>query len=278
MAPAIWNGRFQVDGLVLVPAGDHRPLDGQTGDGAQDRGEQQGLDPTAPAEHLGHHGHIGQGEGGRGLPGDENHQDQQPVAAHHGEHPGGDAHDDQASRHIGRTAAHPALGPVAQPPGHRIGDPTDQPVGGQGEGDGQRARGPLLDEQGDEYPRDGQVGPGADQPDRESEEAPDPGAVDAPQCAGGAADRRRLTSGRLASGRLASGRLARVTVAAPAHPGVSFSVSASAPAGSDPAPPLSVSTASPVAPVGPGSKVDSPLTPAAAATSAPTRWAPSICT
>ena len=116
-----------------------------------------------------------------GLAGDEDHQHQQPVAADHGEHPGGHPHHDEAAGHVGRASAHPAPGPVAEPAGHRVGQPADQPVGGQGEGHGQGARGPLLDEQGDEDPGDGQVGPGPDQADGQSDEAADPGAVDAAQ-------------------------------------------------------------------------------------------------
>ena len=106
--------------------------------------------------------------------------------------------------HVRGPPAHPALGPVAQPPGHRIGEPADQPVGGQGEGDGQRARGPLLDEEGDQHARHGQVGPGADQSDGQPDEAADPGAVDARRgparspVAGGPAVR---PSGHRASGR-----------------------------------------------------------------------------
>ena len=106
----------------------------------------------------------------------EHHE--RPVAADHGEHPGGRAHDDEAGRHVGGAPADPGPGPVAQAAGHRVGEPAEQAVGRQGEGDGQGPRRPLLHEQGDEHPGDGQVGPRADQADGQSDEAPDPGGVD----------------------------------------------------------------------------------------------------
>ena len=99
----------------------------------------------------------------------------------------------------GRPPAHPALGPVAQPPGHRVGEPADQAVGGQGEGDGQGARGPLLHEEGDQDPGHGQVGPWADQPDGQADEAADPGGC---RCR----PANRWTGSRTRSGRTAPAR------------------------------------------------------------------------
>src|SRR5665213_2517344 len=146
----------------LLPGGDDGGLDGPAGQGAEQSGEQEGFQPPAATEHLGHDGHIGEGEHGGRLAGDDDEQNEGPVARHHGEHPRGRPHQDEAARHVRRAAPDPGLGPVAEATGHRVGDPAEEAVGGQGEGDGQRSRGPLLDEQGDEHPRDSQVGPRAD--------------------------------------------------------------------------------------------------------------------
>ena len=81
MTAATWKGRFQVDGSLCFHEVMTVALMVQTGQGAEHRGEQEGLDPAAAAEHLGHHGHVGQGEDGGGLSGDQDHQHQQPVAA-----------------------------------------------------------------------------------------------------------------------------------------------------------------------------------------------------
>ena len=150
-------------------------------------------------------------------------QHQRPVAADHGEHPGGDAHHDEAARHVRRPPPHPAPGPVAQPSGHGIGEPADQSVGGQGEGDRQGSRGPLLDEEGDEHAGHGQIGPGADQPDGQADEAPDPGGVDAPGGGPEPGVRRSRRSGR--TGRVSEPDAASEASSGPpvtrrCHPGV----------------------------------------------------------
>ncbi len=172
------EGKVPGGRIVLLPRGDHRSLDGPTGDGAEHRGQEERLDPAAPTEDLGHHGHVGEGEGGRGLTGDQDHQDQGPVATDDGEHPCGDPHDDEAAGHVRACVVPPDPGSVAEPPGHGEGEPADQPVGRQGEGDGQGSRGPLLYEQGDDDAGYGQVGPGADQADGQADEAADAGCVD----------------------------------------------------------------------------------------------------
>ena len=64
-------------------------------------------------------------------------------------------------------------------PSKRVGEPADEAVGGEGEGDGQGARHPGRDEQGEQHPRHRQVGPGPHQAQRQPDEAPQAHAVDA---------------------------------------------------------------------------------------------------
>ena len=257
------EGQVPGGGIVLLPGGDDRALDSQAGQRAEHGRQEQGFDPPAPSEHLGHHGNVGQGEDGRRLACDEDHQHQEPIAADHGEHPRGDAHHHEAAGHVGRTAAHPAAGPVAQPAGHRIGDPAEQPVCGEGEGDRQCARRPLLHVEGDQDPGDGQIGPGAHQSDRQADEAAHPGGIDAPDAFGAFGAVR--TEGRIGHRAVQvpgggcglvrwTGDRPLPVVGRPVHPSASVPDGASGWAGVP------------------------PLAPADEAASAPARCAPSICT
>ena len=71
------------------------------------------------------------------------------------------------------------LGAVTGPPEQRVGEPTDEPVGGEGEGDGEGTRHPRRDEQGEQHARHRQVGAGPDQAEGQADEAPQAHAVDA---------------------------------------------------------------------------------------------------
>ena len=62
ITPATWKGRFHVAGSDCFQVVMTVALMVQAGQGAEHRGEHQGLEPAAAAEHLGHDGHVGQGE------------------------------------------------------------------------------------------------------------------------------------------------------------------------------------------------------------------------
>ena len=173
------NGRFQVDGIRLLPGGDHRHLDDEPERRAEHPDDRCGLEGPALAEHLGDDGDVREPADDAREPDESDQTDDRPVAPDERVRERARPHDEQPCRHVRRPPPDGAARPVARPAEHRIGEPADQLVRAERERHGEGVGpGAVAHEQREQDPRDRQVRPRPDQAQDQAHEAPQPQAVD----------------------------------------------------------------------------------------------------